>query len=214
MMISTASISGRCELPNQMCNVDCVMCHGNAEGRHFAFSLHNRRQSRRGVTLIEVLIAVVISAIAMFALVPPFLAEGNLFRKGKRQTEAQRDAQMALRAMARVGRSGLEAPVIGSNRVGFTVPCTLFGVGAPLTARVVFLSSNGQLQMTNFCLGSGVTSTLIDGTRSRVTSFTSTAIIPNKLVHVQLQVTHSLTATDPQSELETLDTELFLRNAT
>src|SRR3989338_6543618 len=68
-------------------------------------------QSRRGVTLIEVLMVVVISAIAMFALVPPFLAEGSLFRKGKRQTEAQRDAQMALRAMGFAARESNSAEV-------------------------------------------------------------------------------------------------------
>ena len=62
--------------------------------------------NRRGVTLIELLITVMIGAIAMFALVPPFIAEGNFFRKGKRQTEAQRDAQMVLRAMARAVREG------------------------------------------------------------------------------------------------------------
>ena len=57
--------------------------------------------NRRGVTLIEMLIALVISAIAMMALAVPLIAERAMVGSGKAQTEAQRDAEMVLRAIAR-----------------------------------------------------------------------------------------------------------------
>ena len=158
--------------------------------------------SRRGVTLIEVLITIVISAIALFALVPPFLAEGSFFRKGKRQTEAQRDAQMVLRAMARVARESNDY-TSGAGIVTFH--------GAPTCGGgdVTFeLHPGGELHQ--HCGGN--TSILIDGVRSQVAAFTPSQIIAKRLVLIHLQVDHRLRTTDPNLESETLDTELFLRN--
>jgi len=154
---------------------------------------------RRGVTLIEVLITIVISAIALFALVPPFLAEGSFFRKGKRQTEAQRDAQMVLRAMARATREGSGYDP-ATNK--FTVPCGLVWFERH--------AADGTLHQHG-CLGDVP---LIDGAigRSKATSFTVTPIIANRLVQIGLTVTHQLRPTDPNTESENLVTELFLRN--
>ncbi len=165
--------------------------------------------NRRGVTLIELLMAVVIGAIAMFALVPPFLAEGNLFRKGKRQTEAQRDAQMGMRAIARVGRQSLS---YSPNSPGSILVFT-----EPVGGQACFQRLGNQLIVTRpNCVGGALgvnTTVLIDGVRSQVANFTMTPVT-NKLVRVHLEVTHRLRTTDPLSEKETLETELLLRNGT
>ena len=167
--------------------------------------------NRRAFTLIELLVTMVIGVIAMFGLAAPLVAERNFWNTGKRQTEAQRDAQTAMRAIERVAREGIACPVSGSGSVAFQVPCDRFGVINPPSANVLFSSQNGQLQMTNACLG-GVTSILIDGVRSRVASFISTPIITNRLVRIQLQVAHRLHQNNPREEDELLVTELFLRN--
>ena len=153
------------------------------------------RSLRGGFTLIELLIAIVIGTIAMFALLPPFLAEGNFFRQGKRQTEAQRDAQLALRAMARTVREG-SAYNAGTNT--FTVPC----------GGVQFEAHGDGSFHRHGCLGDA---TIIDGVRSKVSNFTITPIT-SRLARVHLEVTHQLRATDPNQRLEILETELFLRN--
>lgn len=171
--------------------------------------------NRRGVTLIEVLMAVVISAIAMFALVPPFIAEGSFFRKGRRQTEAQRDAQVALRALARTARqSGFYqiAGVAGSNTVTFYDKAPAQG-GVILGCFQGGLAFGSQFQM-DAAACTAASPALIDGSRSRVQSFTATQVIPNKLVRLRLDVAHRLRPTDPTPENEVLETELFLRNGT
>jgi prepilin-type N-terminal cleavage/methylation domain-containing protein len=162
-------------------------------------------RNTRGVTLIEVLMVVVISAIAMFALVPPFIAEGNFFRQGKRQTEAQRDAQMALRAMAFVAREATGYSTTADSVDFFNT--SVCGMN-PVT-----FHADAALQDLHMHCG-GVTTTLIDGVRSRVDSFTPSEIISNKLVRIQLDVSHRLRTGDPYSENEVLDTDLFLRNGT
>src|SRR3989338_3702824 len=171
---------------------------------------HMVRMNRRGVTLIEVLMVIVISAIAMFALVPPFLAEGSLFRKGKRQTEAQRDAQMALRSMARFGRESTGyslPPAPTSVTVRFTPPVggdNCF-IGTPISQ-----GGNGQFVFNPGC-GDGQLILLIDGVRSRLEEMTATAIVPNKLLRVRLVVSHRLRGNpnpDPRQEDEVLDTTL------
>lgn len=161
--------------------------------------------TRHGVTLIEVLITLVIGSIAMFALAAPFVAERSFWGTGQRQTEAQRDAQLALRAIARAIREGSTPSLAPGNppdaTLTFNVPC---GAGV---ANVTFSggpSFGGQLQMIDSC--SGVTSTLIDGVRSRVTDLLFTGV-STKLVRVQIDVTHQ------NQEHEFLVTELFLRNA-
>ena len=158
-----------------------------------------KTRSRRGVTLIEVLMAIVISSIALFALVPPFIAEGSFFRKGKRQTEAQRDAQMVLRAMARVARE--------SASYDASVPGAITFLDAPMCGGDATFELHG-VDLHRHC---GVfPEDLISG-RSQVTSFTVTPIIANRLVRINLTVTHHLRPGDPP-ESETLETELFLRN--
>ena len=169
--------------------------------------------NRLGVTLIELLITVLIGAIAIFALVPPFVAEGNLFRKGKRQTEAQRDAQTALRAIARVARQStgyhnvISGPTFGQivfDNPGTPTTTTCFSGGS---------SVGNHLVKGVGCEGANPT-VLIDGVRSRVQSFTITQVVPNKLVRIRLDVSHQLRTTDPFSENELIETELFLRNGT
>jgi type II secretory pathway pseudopilin PulG len=163
-----------------------------------------------GVTLIELLITIVISTIALLALTAPFVAERSFWGIGKRQTEAQRDAQVALRAIARAAREGnaITTPLAGfsGNTFTFTTPsCPVFGItfsGDPLS---------GQLLMTDGCAG-GLPIPLIDGVRSRVNNLVFTGIT-NKLVHIQLDVTHRLRTTDPNVQNELLQTEIFLRNA-
>ena len=162
--------------------------------------------NRRGVTLIELLMTVVIGAIAMFALVPPFIAEGNFFRKGKRQTEAQRDAQMALRAIAFVAHESTGYSIPTSDTINF-LNTSVCGTN-PVTFHADAVSKDLHMHC------GGNTTPLIDGVRSRVVSFTPTTVIANRLVHIQLDVSHQLRTTDTASENEVLDTDLFLRNGT
>lgn len=175
--------------------------------------------NQKGVTLIELLMAIVIGSIAFFPLAIPLVGERSFWGAGQRQTEAQRDAQMALRAMARVARecsaynvlnpgpnagqlslinsSGPPDPFAGPN-------CFLGGPAAPY---------NGLFLQRKSCDNFASTVVLIDGVRSQVQGFTITQVVPNKLVRVQLQVTHRLRTSDPVTRNETLVTELFLRNA-
>ena len=161
---------------------------------------------RRGVTLIELLITVLIGAIAMFALAPPFIAEGNFFRKGKRQTEAQRDAQMALRAIAFVAHESTGYSIPTGDTINF-LNTSVCG-----TNPVTFHADAVSRDLHMHCGGN--TTILIDGIRSRVTTFTPTTVLANKLVRIHLDVSNQLRASDPLSENEVLDTELFLRNGT
>ena len=159
--------------------------------------------NRRGVTLIELLMAIVIGTIAFFALAMPFIAERSFWNSGRRQAEAQRDAQMGLRAMARVARQSTSYAVSqGGAQVAFTPPSG----GSPSCFRGGPAFGNQLLLFANTtCTGSPLV--LIDGNRSRVTSLIMTSITPNRLVQVQLQVTHQ------NQRTELLATNLFLRNA-
>ena len=170
--------------------------------------------NRRGVTLIEMLITVIIGSIAMLAFAVPFSAERIFWNKGKRQAEAQRDAQLALRAMARVGR---ESPgytietTTDSVRVKFTIGSKKCFDGFPVSLN----PNKGQLFFNPGCevLGGGVP--LIDGVRSRLEEMTAEEIIANRLLRVRLRVSHRLETTDlRQPEDEILETEIFLRNGT
>ena len=158
--------------------------------------------SRRGVTFIELLITVIIGSIAMLALVVPFSAERKFWNQGKRQTEAQRDAQLVLRAMAHAIREGSTY-----DGVNFTVPCPPSGTPGTVT----FALHPGGVLHQHGCKGELI---LIDGIRSKAASFTIAPVVPNRLVRVQLDVTHQLRATDPFTENEVLQTEIFLRNGT
>ena len=179
-------------------------------------------RSQRGVTLIEVLMVVVISAIAMFALVPPFIAEGSLFRKGKRQTEAQRDAQMALRAMARVGRESTDCVVsspIPTNVVVRFAPPVGGGGDDCFIGKPISQGGNGSLILQQGCGTEGqiilIEGTTLQGRRSWLEEMTAEEIVNNQLLRVRLVVSHRLRATtDPHEEDEILETTLFLRNGT
>ena len=150
----------------------------------------------------ELLVILVIGSIAMMALAAPFSAERSLWGTGKRQTEAQRDAQIALRAIARVAHES-SAYAIAGNAITFTAPCG---------PRQFSLVSGNQLRFTDNC-PPAKTLTLIDGLRSQVANFTLTPVITNRLVRIQLQVTNRLRTTDTQQRSELLITELYLRNA-
>ena len=152
--------------------------------------------NRRGFTLIELLVTIVIGAIAFFGLAIPFVAERSFSLSGTRQTEAQRDAQMGMRAIALVAR-GSKAVVAGGDQVVFTL---LSGDGVVFQGGPRFTN---QLQRIDTTHG---TSILIDGVRSRVIGMVVTAIVANKLVRVRLEVSHEGT------EDELLETEFFLRN--
>ena len=164
--------------------------------------------SRRGVTLIELLMALVIGAIAFFALTMPFIAERSFWGSGNRQTEAQRDAQMAVRALARVARQSISYAVAGGGtQVTFAAP----GGGAPSCFRGgPAFGRQLQLYASGVC-GSGPATLLIDGNRSRVTSLVLTSVT-GRLVRAQIQVTYQNQQGQNQQPA-LLVTNLFLRNA-
>ena len=159
--------------------------------------------NRRGFTLIEMLMVFVISTIAMMALVLPFSAERSFWGVGKRQTEAQRDAQLALRAIARVARQTSGYTI---NNGGASLQLTS-GVNAGCFRGGPSFSS--QLQWYPATCGTGTPTLLIDGNakRSRVTNLAFSTVTANRLVQIQLTVTYN------NRENEILTTELFLRNA-
>ncbi len=210
----------------RLCNVR--VSTGAALLRITPSALHSRRNSRRGVTLIELLMAVVIGAIAMFALVPSFVAERVFWGNTQRQTEAQRDGQMGMRAIARTGREGtaytFTTTTFGLNansKIAFNLPpgapsaSVCFAGGTPagngVGAGELWVSSKPCVAVLD--IGTGIQ--LIDGIRSKVTNFTVTQVVPNKLVRVHLEVTHILRTTDTRTPgKEILETDLFLRNGT
>ena len=167
--------------------------------------------NRRGVTLIELLMTLIIVAVAMFALVPPFVGERAFFQSGKAQAESQRDAEMVMRAIARVAReSNTYAWDAGQRQLSFTVPTPSTVPGCSLGGTAVFeLHDNGEFHLHD-CNGN--TAILIDGGRSQVTHFLAETIT-SKLVQIQLDVTHRTILTSTRIENESLVTEIFLRNA-
>ena len=159
------------------------------------------RGEEGGVTLVEMLITVVIGAIALFALAVPLVARSSFEISGNAQAEAQRDAQLGLEAMERVARASNRYTVGGGgNSITFTDPagCVLSFQGGP--------AFGSQLLMSPGC-GAAATVPLIDGNRSQVTAFAVTTVRANRLVRVNLTVLHR------GRETESLQTELFLRNA-
>ena len=173
---------------------------------------------QRGVTLIELLLTIIIGSIAMLALAVPFSAERLFWNQGKRETESQRDAQLAMQAIARVARDSNQYLIPNSSTLVLTTSCQKY-LGSnpnPVFARIVIPKVGTQLEFENFCtapIGSvtGVKDLLIDGNRSQVEGFTATQIT-NKSVHVALSISHLLRPGDPRKGNEFLDTELFLRN--
>ena len=160
--------------------------------------------SERGLSLIEVAITVTISGIALMALAVPFVADRSFWNAGRRQTEAQRDAQVVTRAMARMAREGTGYTIIpsaGSTKIDVTkAGCAASSFeGGPSF-------NSGQLEWVDGCATPASTITLIDGVRSRVVNFTATAVSA-ELVRIDLEVLHE------NQENEILQTEIFLRNA-
>ena len=154
--------------------------------------------NKRGVSLIELLITMVISAIAILALAAPFMAERSFWARGKRRVEAQRDAQMVLRAIAHVARpsTGCDA----SNPAELL--CT-----SVLHCDTEFQTSGPQFQMIDDCQAPAKTITLIDGTKSAVTQFRTTPVVGTKVVKIELEVTRE------GKEKALLVTQIFARNA-
>ena len=156
-----------------------------------------------GVTLIELLVTVIIGSIAFFALAIPFVAERSFSSAGRRQVEAQRDAQLAMRLIARRGReSGGYTVDFGGSGVTFLEPeggtCDSHIQGGP--------AIGGRLELDDGCTG-GPTAILIDGIRSQVTDFLVEGLSFN-LIRVRITVTHE----NQRDEL--VETEILLRNAT
>ena len=69
---------------------------------------------QRGVTLVELLVTIIIGSIAFMALTLPFVAERATWQIGRAKAESQRDAQLALTALARTAHAGGFATVTGA----------------------------------------------------------------------------------------------------
>ncbi len=159
-----------------------------------------RTKRCRGISLVELLTAMTISTIALSGLAVPFLAERTFWLSGESQAEAQRDAQLALRAMALVAReSNGHAAFASGDQIIFANPyagCSFLFQGGQ--------NFGGRFQVVDVgCTDQ--TTVLIDGNRSVVTNFVVQPITP-KLVSVQLVVRHR------NRRNETLQTQIFLRN--
>lgn len=162
-----------------------------------------------GVTLVELLITIVIGSIAFMALAVPFVAERAMNLSGQAQAEAQRDGQMVMRAIARAARESTQY-----NSGVFSVICAgpdgIFGTGDDVTGTRQFIQTGTQLTLQDTCTGQTIT--LIDGVRSRVTTFTMTEPVNDRLVRVQLVIQHEPRVGGGRIQLETMETEVHLRN--
>ena len=174
-MISTAFMSGPCALRKRRC---------------------------AGVTLVELLVTLLIAGIAFFGLAVPFFSERSFWRQGERQTEAQRNAQVGLRALARSARSSSQYILAGGS-ITFNVVCP-DGVTPGTQQFIGTPGPGGQFQLVDSC--SDQTVTFIDGNRSQVTGWQATAVT-SRLVRVRMQVTQK------GEKNELLETEIYLRNA-
>lgn len=162
--------------------------------------------NRRGVSLIELLIAIIIAGIAYIGLAVPFVTERSLWAMGRQQAEAQRDAEGALRAIARaIRQGGATTPLLGGSSYTLSVQIPSCG-GAAVTFTGGPLAG-GQLTMVDGCAAPPAAAVLIDGVRSRVTDLVFTRVAA-KQVRVRIQVSHE------NLEDELLETEILVRNAT
>lgn len=162
------------------------------------------RKSGDGLTLIELLIAILMGVIVMMSLVFPFAAERAYWRTGGRQVEAQRDAQFVLRYVERRLRQAVTCSVAG-NVISFKTTAA----GPTET----FQRSTATLPPANRFLyndGAGNTTTLIDAVRSSVSNFTVTKTV---LASGSSMLTISLTITHQGERTEILQTMICLRNA-
>jgi prepilin-type N-terminal cleavage/methylation domain-containing protein len=155
----------------------------------------------RGVTLVEVLITVIISSIALLAMAVPFVAERSFWATGQRQTEAQRDAQLIMRALTRVAReSGSFAIDADGAGVRFYLDpnrtdCRAYFRGGP--------AFSGRFERYERC---GAEPTVLIEGQSRLRAIVFEPVDWN-LVRVRVDVTRQ------NREDERLETDLYLRNA-
>jgi len=179
------------------------------------------RRTVRGVTLIELLMTLIIAAIAFMALAVPFVAERAFSIAGLNQVEAQREAQMVLRAIARAGRecqqyaTGSAGYLSGATYLMFKqcASNSVYAPGSRCFAGGPSFSGGKMITRLPDCQSEPNTKVLIDGLRTKVANFTVTPLT-NKLVRVTLEVTHGISPTDPRRRAELLQTDLFLRNGT
>ena len=169
----------------------------------------------RGISLVELLMVIIISSIAFIAISIPFISERSLTAIAQRQTEAQRDAQMITRSIARVAHDSsnyVAAPGVVGLTQNSQITFTTSGVGG---CQITFQGgpgfNAGQLQRVDQCTAS--TALLIDAIRSRVLEFTPTQI-NSKLFKIKLNVAHRNTATwaNEPTRNEIVETQIFLRN--
>lgn len=154
--------------------------------------------NEKGFSMIELLMVVIISAIALVGAAMPFYAEQAFWRTGKERAGSQRDAHMVMRAIARTAREGTGYTIdLGARSVTFHGNCDQD-----------FQWVNGnQLQMVDHCVSPAATQVLIDGAASRITQFTVMQVVANRLVDIQLEILQG------NQEREQLHTQIFLRNA-
>jgi len=167
--------------------------------------------NRRGVSLIELLITMIIASIALVGLSVPFVAERAMWGTGRQQAEAQRDAEVVLRTIARAAREGSNpTPLPGASSNTFTFQLPSCGGAAVSFAGGPLLG--GQLTMADTCAVPPAAVTLIDGVRSQVTELVFTGVASpgtnTRRMGVRIRVTHQ------GLEDELLETEILLRNAT
>ena len=117
------------------------------------------RAHRPGVTLIELLVTLIVSVIVVLTMTVPFMAERLFWGTGKRQTEAQRDAHLGMRAIARAAR---ESKTFAGTT--FTRPsgCT-----------ITFTNVSGQLRIQDTCRA---VDDLIIRSPSEITAFSMTLV--------------------------------------
>ena len=146
----------------------------------------------------------------------PFVAERVFWKQGKQQTEAQRDAQMVMRAIARTARGASAVSLPSSSSVTLTRRCDS-GTG---NGTVTYEKSGVQLlKRTLVCKidGSDVSTVgsepkLIDGVRSKVATFTPA--VNGTVLSVVLDVYHNIIPTDSDpAQHEYLQTNIYMRNA-
>lgn len=169
----------------------------------------NKRCSDQGATLVEVLVALVIGVIVLLALAVPYASESSFWNVGNRQAEAQRDADVVLRSISKIARQcnsftpGGSAGDVTITFVPPTGPSVCFEGGASYPT----VLNGGQFHWkTGSCTSPTSTVTLIDGVASKVTNFSATTIVSNKLVKI------NLTILNKNQQTEIMEKQIFLRN--
>jgi prepilin-type N-terminal cleavage/methylation domain-containing protein len=156
--------------------------------------------SRRGITLVEVLITVVIGSIALCAMALPFVAERSFWATGQRQTEAQRDAHLVMRAISRAAQESGSVALDpdGAGARFFLDPnrtvCQAYFRGG--------FAGSGRFEWYPRC-GRQPTVLLDDDSRLRTLAFEP---VSRNLLRVRVEVTRK------DREDERLETDFYLRN--